>query len=95
VFNYDVKLKNDRFYLETDTLYYDVVTKEAHVVGPSTITSGNSVVNTSEGYYDTRKDETRLYGRSTLVDETHEIVGDSLFRDEKNGTARGVGNVIL
>ena len=93
-FNYNVNLKNKKFLLVTDTLYYDVVTKEAHVVGASTITSGKSVVNTNEGYFDSRTDRTRLFGRSTLVDGEKEITGDSLFRDEKNGTAEGFGNVI-
>ena len=93
-FNYNVNLKNKKFLLVTDTLYYDVVTKEAHVVGPSTITSGKSVVNTNEGYFDSRRDRTRLFGRSTLVDGEKEMIGDSLFRDEKKGTAEGFGNVI-
>jgi len=94
VFNYNVKLKNKKFFLETDTLYYDVATREAHVVGPSRITSGNSVVNTVDGYYDTNRERTRLFGRSTLVDEAREITGDSLLRDEAKGTAEGFGNVI-
>ena len=94
VFNYDVKLKNPKFYLETDTLYYDVRTREAHVVGPSTVTSGKSVVKTKEGYYDTNNDKARLFGRSLLVDDQKEMIGDSLFRDEKKGTAEGFGNVI-
>lgn len=93
-FNYNVNLKNKKFLLVTDTLYYDVVTKEAHVVGPSTITSGKSIVNTTEGYFDSRSDRTRLFGRSTLIDGEKEMIGDSLFRDEKKGTAEGFGNVV-
>ena len=94
VFNYDVKLKNPKFYLETDTLYYDVHTRLAHVTGPSTVTSGKSMVKTHDAYYDTNNDKARLFGRSVLVDEAKEITGDSLFRDEKKGTAEGFGNVI-
>ena len=94
VFNYDVKLRNKKFFLETDTLYYDVRTREAHVVGPSKVTSDGSQVNTTDGYYDTNRDRMQLYGRSTMSDENKEMTGDSLFRDEKSGTAEGYGNVV-
>ena len=42
VFNYDVKMKSPKFYLTTDTLYYDTRTSMAHIVGPSDIYSGES-----------------------------------------------------
>jgi hypothetical protein len=52
------------------------------------------MVKTHDAYYDTNNDKARLFGRSVLVDEAKEITGDSLFRDEKKGTAEGFGNVI-
>ena len=35
VFNYDVQLRNKKFFLTSDTLYYDTGTSVAHAVGPS------------------------------------------------------------
>ncbi len=92
-FYYNVHLKNGRDYITTDTMFYDTRNSVAHVVGPSKITSKGSVVNTSNGYYNTKTDRTRLYGRSTMVDKDKSITGDSLFY-VKDKDSEGFGNVI-
>lgn len=94
VFHYGVNLKNPKFVLSTDTLHYDTGTSLAHVIGPSTITSGKSIINTTEGFYDTNKEKARLYGRSKLTNEGKELIGDSLFYDEKTGISQGFHNVV-
>lgn len=94
VFNYAVQLKNPKFLIDTDTLYYDTNTKLAHVVGPSKITSGASVINTDDGYYNTNQEQAILYGRSTMTNEGKEMTADSLFYNDKDGIGEGFGNVI-
>lgn len=94
VFNYNVNLKNPKFLLTTDTLYYDTKTSIAHMVGPSKVTSDGSVINTKDGYYDTNKERAQLFGRSTVVDKDKKITADSLFYDEKNGISEGYRNVV-
>ena len=94
VFNYSVNLKNPQFVLETDTLHYDTRTSLAHIVGPSKITSGASVIHTAQGYYDTDKDFARLYGRSTLENNGKTLTADSLFNDDKTKISEGFGNVV-
>lgn len=94
VFNYNVHLKNPKYLLATDTLHYDTKTSVAHIVGPSTITSKESVTNTSFGYFDTRNDRMQLFGRSSVKDKEKDITGDSLYYDEKKGISEGFGNVI-
>ena len=51
------------------------------------------MVNTADGYYNTKTDRARLYGRSTLVDKDKTITGDSLYY-VKDGNSQGFGNVI-
>lgn len=63
------------------------------MVGPSKVISGNSVVHTKDGYYDTKTKSAQLYGRSTLSDKDKTITGDSLYY-VKNGYSRGYGNVV-
>lgn len=94
IFNYNVHLKNPKFLLVTDTLHYNTHTALAHIVGPSEITSGESVIHTSQGYYDTNTEKSRLFGRSTLVNKEKELTGDSLYHDEKTGISEGFGNVV-
>ena len=93
-FVFNVKLRSGKDVVTTDTLYYDVPKSTAHMVGPSKIVSGNgSVVNTHNGYYNTRTDRAQLYGRSTLHDKDKSITGDSLYY-AKDGESTGYGNVV-
>lgn len=94
VFNYNVNLKNPKFVLTTDTLHYYTQTSLAHIVGQSEIVSGESVIHTSQGYYDTNKDYASLYGRSTLTNNGKTMTADSLFNDDKTAISRGYGNVV-
>ena len=94
MFNYDVRLKGNNFYLTSDTLYYDTGTSVAHAVGPSHITSGTSKVYTEDGYYDTKREVSRLFGRSEVSDNGKIIVGDSVYYDSNKGYSEAFGNVV-
>ena len=94
VFNYDVRLRNKKFYLTSDTLYYDTGKSLAHVIGPSNITSGNSHIYTENGYYNTKTDYSELCGRSVMKDKGKSVIGDSVYYDSKTGTSEAFGNVI-
>ena len=94
VFNYDVRLRNKKFYLTSDTLYYDTGKSLAHVIGPSNITSGNSHIYTENGYYNTKTDYSELFGRSVMKDKGKSVIGDSVYYDSKTGTSEAFGNVI-
>ena len=94
VFNYDVRLRNKKFYMTSDTLYYDTGKSLAHVVGPSNITSGNSHIYTEDGYYNTKSEQSELYGRSMMKDNGKSVIGDSVYYDSKKGTSEAFGNVI-
>ena len=94
VFNYDVRLRNKKFYLTSDTLFYDTGKSLAHVIGPSNITSGNSHIYTENGYYNTKTDYSELFGRSVMKDKGKSVIGDSVYYDSKTGTSEAFGNVI-
>ena len=94
VFNFDVKMKSPKFYLTTDTLYYDNARSIAHIVGPSHITSGNSTIYSEQGYYDTNKDQAILMNRSVLENQGKSMVGDSVYYDSKLGFSQAFRNVV-
>ena len=52
------------------------------------------MIHTSQGYYDTNKDFSRLYGRSTLTNKGKTMTADSLFNDDKTKISQGFGNVV-
>ncbi|NPD93075.1 OstA-like protein [Xylanibacter muris] len=94
VFNYDVKLRNEKMILTGDTLYYDTRSSLAHAVGPSNIIQGTSNIYTENGYYNTNLEQAELYDRSVMTDTGKEIVGDSVYYDGKAGTSEAFGNVV-
>ena len=95
VFNYDVKMKSPKFYLTTDTLYYDNARSLAHIVGPSHITSGNSHIYSELGYYDTKKEQAQLMDRTVMDNQGKTLVGDSVWYDSKQGFSQAFRNVIF
>lgn len=94
VFNYDVHLKSKKYYLTTDTLYYDTGNSWAHAVGPSNITSGSSHIFTEDGFYNSRTEQSKLFGRSILKDKGRTMIGDSVYHNSKNGTSEAFNNVV-
>lgn len=94
IFYYDVRLKNKTSTTESDTLYYDMRTSMAHVVGPSKITTKEDIINTEDGYYDSRNDRTELYSRSTINRKDGKVItADSLQHNSKTGISECFGNV--
>ncbi len=94
VFYYNVVLVTATQRVESDTLYYDTTTSLSHVVGPSTVYQDTIVIYTTDGFFDSETDQSRLYARSTVQDGMKTITGDSLFYNKNTGDAVGYGNVI-
>jgi len=95
VFNYEVKMRSPKFFLATDTLYYDTHESMAHIVGPSDITNGKNHIYSEQGYYDTKNDRARLMDRSVLSNNGKTLVGDSVYYDGKLGESRAFRNVVF
>ena len=85
--------------LVSDWGEYHTETREAKFVFNVKLRSGKDVVttdtlvHTADGYYDTKTDKAKLFGRSTLVDKDKSITGDSLYY-VKDGESTGYGNVV-
>lgn len=92
-FLYDVTLTNPKLEVKSDTLNYNTVSKWAHVIGLSTIKSGNSVINTENGFYNTELEIARLYNRSLITSEQRTMIGDSLFYYKQNGDMFAFGDI--
>lgn len=94
MFYYDVRLRNKKFYLTTDSLFYDTRLSRAHIVGPSNITSGSSHIYSEDGYYNTKTEMSELFGRSVMKDKGRSLVGDSVYYDSNNGLSHAYNNVV-
>lgn len=100
VFNFNVRLINPlppepvESELLSDTLYYNTGSGVAHVVGPSNITQGTTLIYTENGYYDTQQDFSYLLERSHVNYVSKRIEGDSLNYDGKTKVSKGFGQVV-
>ena len=95
-FQNDVRLKNPKFTLTTNTLHYDTRTKWAHVVGPSNIENDNNRIYTEDAYYNSQTEKVRLYSSSTLYDRKRNctMTGDSIFYNKQEGIMEAFQNIV-
>ena len=95
-FTDNVELKNPKFNLVSDTLYYYTDTERAKIVSPTNITtSDGTFVYGEAGDYDTKQAKANLLNRSYLIKDMRKIVGDSLHYEKETGISEAFGNVIL
>jgi len=94
VFFYHVVMDDKRFHLTTDSLYYNTRTKQAQIVGPSNIISGDSKIYSEMGFYNTDTEVAELLDRSVLRNEGRVLTADSLWHNGKTGVNEGYGNVV-
>lgn len=100
VFNFNVRLINPlppepvKSELISDTLYYNTGSGMAHVVGPSNITQGTTLIYTENGYYDSNNEFSYLLDRSHVNYVSRRIEGDSLNYDGKTKISKGYGQVV-
>ena len=62
---------------------------------PSIIRGKDNTITTTDGYFNTAKDEAELYGRSTVVNKEKTITADTLYYNSETGKNRGKGKVIF
>lgn len=97
VFRHKVKLENNRFVMNSDTLRYNTDSKIASIVGPTTILYEKETKIYSEyGWYNTQNEQSKLLLNSYIEhNDGKRLEADTLFYDKKNGKGEGFKNVHL
>lgn len=97
-FYFTVKMRNDKWFVTSDTLHYDAKAKRAHVVGPTTIRNDKdgTIVSTTDAFFNSESDGFQMFNRSVIRDSINHrrIEADSLFYDKKTGVNEGFGQVV-
>ncbi|OIQ17289.1 MAG: OstA-like protein [Flavobacterium sp. MedPE-SWcel] len=76
-----VTLTNPKYVLESNHLDYYTNSGHAYAFGPTTITSEDNYIYTEKGFYDTKKNVSRLLTNSYIKYDTQLIEGDSIYYD--------------
>ncbi len=93
-FKSKVLLVDPEYTLTTDTLLYNTISRIANFVAPTTINTGNSIIHTSCGYYNTNQNYAHLCDRSTISDSAQQVTADSMNYNRSTGIGTALGNVI-
>jgi len=95
VFNFkrDVVLKNPSYTVRTDTMQYRSSSEITTFLGPTRIDGDSVSIYCENGYYDSRKDESRFGKNAWVRDRTTILHGDSLYYNGKKGFGEVFRNV--
>lgn len=88
-----VKMSDPEVALASDSLLYNTNSQVATFIAPTTIKSGNSIINTREGYYDLKVKKAKFGSRSIMQDSTSTMISDDFAFDDKTGYGEAKGNV--
>ena len=92
-FKRDVVLRNPSYIVHSDTMQYRSATEITTFLGPTTIDSDSVSIYCENGYYDSRKDESRFGKNAKVRDRTTILRGDSLYYNGKQGMGEVFRNV--
>lgn len=96
IFQHNVVLDNPDTKLFSDTLKYNTNSHIATIVGPSRIVFDDAWISSTNGWYDTDKENSELFDRSTAYDyEGNDITADTLKYDRQSGIAEALTNVVM
>lgn len=94
-FRYNVKLKNPKMDLSSDTLHYNTVSKVATILGPSEIISDSTLIRSSKGWYNIYNENAMLLERSTIHNKNTLVTGDSICYNRLEGIAEIFGRMYV
>lgn len=91
-FKNDVRLDNPKYYILSDTLKYQTVTRVAFFEGPTRIFStgtDSTMIYCEQGWYNTITEKSRFTLSAHILSKENRLEGDTLYYD--NGTLVGTG----
>lgn len=87
---------NDTVIIYSDSLFYNTVTKMAHLTSPGEIINKRGTIYTRDGYYDTERDTAVLFDHSLIVTpEGRTLTADTIFYDRTAGRGECFGNMLM
>jgi lipopolysaccharide assembly outer membrane protein LptD (OstA) len=94
-FKDSVKIVNPDYVMVGDTMEYNTESETAFFFGPSNLNGDSIHIYCERGWYDTKKNISRIW-KNALIDNYKQIVyGDSLYYEEAAGFGRAFGNVTI
>jgi lipopolysaccharide export system protein LptA len=94
-FKDSVKIVNPDYVMTADTMDYNTESETAFFTGPTELKGDSIYIYCKKGWYDTKKDISRIW-IDALIDNKQQIIkGDSLFYDKTTGFGQAFRNVSI
>jgi lipopolysaccharide export system protein LptA len=94
-FKDSVKIVNPDYVMTGDTMDYNTETETAFFTGPSRVKGDSINIYCEKGWYDTKKDNCRLWKNSFIDNKKQIIRGDSLYYDNNSGFGQAFRNISI
>lgn len=79
--------------LRSDTLIYDTKTSIAYIKGPTTITSKESTVHCTDGWFNTQNHNSKLFERPVIQYNSQTLTADSVIYSDRSTHGKAYGNI--
>jgi len=95
-FKKNVKLKDPKYELESDSLLYNTESETARFIAETFIKdSSGRTIKTREGYYNQQTGKAEFGQRPVIQDGAIQATGEKIFSDDSSGTTQIIGRAIL
>jgi lipopolysaccharide assembly outer membrane protein LptD (OstA) len=94
-FKDSVKIVNPEYVISADTMDYNTETETTYFNGPSEVKGDSIYIYCEKGWYDTKKDVSRIWKNSVIDNKKQIIRGDSLYYDKISGFGQAFGNISI
>jgi lipopolysaccharide export system protein LptA len=94
-FKDSVKIVNPDYVIRADTMNYNTESETAFFTGPATLNGDSIYIYSEKGWYDTKKDISRIWKNSVIDNRKQIIRGDSLYYNKISGFGEAFRNVSI
>jgi lipopolysaccharide export system protein LptA len=94
-FKDSVKIVNPEYVMTADTMDYNTESETAFFTGPSKVKGDSINMYCEKGWYDTKKDITSIWKKSSIDNKKQIVKGDSLYFNKKTGYGEAFRNVSI
>jgi lipopolysaccharide export system protein LptA len=94
-FKDSVRLENEEYTMESDTLIYNINTETSQFEGPTTILSADNTIYCEQGWYDSKNETSSLSQNASLFTKEQKLYGDRIHYQRNIGIGEVFGNVFF
>jgi lipopolysaccharide export system protein LptA len=94
-FKDSVKIVNPDYVMTGDTMDYNTESEIAYFTGPSEVKGDSIYLYSEKGWYDTKKNVSRIWKNAYIDNKKQIIKGDTLFYDKNSGYGEAFRNITI